>query len=84
MERSKRLEIDLDGNIIWTRQDSDNNQLSLAERADISKEFLDLYSKKREPISGGKNASLHREHERNKLIYSLVIVQLPNSRLFLE
>jgi hypothetical protein len=47
LERSKRLEIDLDGNIIWTRHDSDNNQLSLAERANISKEFLDLYSKKK-------------------------------------
>jgi hypothetical protein len=47
LERSKRLEIDLDGNIIWTRQDSDNNQLSLADRANISKEFLDLYSKKK-------------------------------------
>jgi hypothetical protein len=49
LERSKRLEIDLDGNIIWIRQDSDsdNNQLSLAERANISKEFLDLYSKKK-------------------------------------
>jgi hypothetical protein len=47
LERSKRLEIDLDGNIIWTRQDSDTNQLSLAERANISKEFLDLYSKKK-------------------------------------
>jgi hypothetical protein len=47
LERSKRLEIDLDGNIIWTRQNSDNNQLSLAERANISKEFLDLYSKKK-------------------------------------
>jgi hypothetical protein len=46
LERSKRLEIDLDGNIIWIRQDSDNNQLSLAERANISKEFLDLYAKK--------------------------------------
>jgi hypothetical protein len=47
LERSKRLEIDLDGNIIWTRQNSDNNQLSLADRANISKEFLDLYSKKK-------------------------------------
>ena len=64
LERSKRLEIDLDGNIIWTRQDSDNNQLSLAERANISKEFLDLYSKKKNPYQGGKNASLHREHEK--------------------
>jgi hypothetical protein len=75
LERSKRLEIDLDGNIIWTRQDSDNNQLSLAERANISKEFLDLYSKKKEnPYQGGKNVSMHREHERNELINSLIIV----------
>jgi hypothetical protein len=49
LERSKRLEIDLDGNIIWIRQDSDNNQLSLDERANISKEFLDLYAKKENP-----------------------------------
>lgn len=64
LEKSKRLEIDLDGNIIWTRQDSDNNQLSLAERANISKEFLDLYSKKGNPYQGSKNASMHREHEK--------------------
>lgn len=64
LEKSKRLEIDLDGNIIWTRQDSDNNQLSLAERANISKEFLDLYSKKESPYQGSKNASMHREHEK--------------------
>jgi hypothetical protein len=64
LERSKRLEIDLDGNIIWIRQDSDNNQLSLAERANISKEFLDLYSKKESPYQGSKNASMHREHEK--------------------
>lgn len=64
LERSKRLEIDLDGNIIWTRQDSDNNQLSLAERANMSKEFLDFFSKKDNPHTGGKNASMHREHEK--------------------
>jgi hypothetical protein len=65
LERSKRLEIDLDGNIIWTRQDNHNNQLSLFERANISKEFLDLYSKKkRTPSQGGKNAGMHREHEK--------------------
>jgi len=64
LEKSKRLEIDLDGNIIWTRQDSDNNQLSLGERANISKEFLDLYSKKESPYQGSKNASMHREHEK--------------------
>ena len=47
LERSKRLETDLDGNIIWIREDSKNtNQLSLAEGANISKEFLDFFDKK--------------------------------------
>jgi hypothetical protein len=63
LEKSKRLEIDLDGNIIWTRQESENNQLSLAERANISKEFLDFYSKEN-PYQGSKNASMHRKHEK--------------------
>jgi hypothetical protein len=41
------LETDLDGNIIWIREDSNNtNQLSMAERANVSKEFLDFFSKK--------------------------------------
>jgi hypothetical protein len=61
LEKSKRLEIDLDGNIIWTRQDSDNNQLSLAERANISKEFLDFYSKEN-PYQG--STSMRRKHEK--------------------
>ena len=47
LERSKRLETDLDGNIIWIREDNNNaNQISLAEGATISKEFLDFYYKK--------------------------------------
>ena len=48
LERAKRLETDLDGNIIWIREDISNgtNKLSLAERADLSKEFLDFFSKK--------------------------------------
>ena len=47
LERSKRLETDLDGNIIWIREDISNstNKLSLAERANLSKEFLDFFSK---------------------------------------
>jgi hypothetical protein len=46
LERDKRLETDLDGNIIWIREDSNNaNKLSLAERANLSKEFLDFFSK---------------------------------------
>jgi hypothetical protein len=47
LERSKMLETDLDGNIIWIREDRNNaNRLSLAERANVSKEFLDFFSKK--------------------------------------
>jgi hypothetical protein len=47
LERSKRLEIDLDGNIIWIRQDmNETNQLSLAEAANISKDFLEYFSTK--------------------------------------
>lgn len=54
LERSKRLETDLDGNIIWIREDSNNvNQLRLAERADLSKEFLDFFSKKANKESQG-------------------------------
>jgi hypothetical protein len=47
LERSKRLEIDLDGNIIWIRQEEDEaNELSLAEVANISKDFLNYFSTK--------------------------------------
>ena len=47
LERDKRLETDLDGNIIWIREDSNSaNKLSLAERADLSKEFLEFFSRK--------------------------------------
>jgi hypothetical protein len=47
LERDNRLETDLDGNIIWIREDSNSaNKLSLAERADLSKDFLDFFSKK--------------------------------------
>jgi hypothetical protein len=46
LERSKRLETDLDGNIIWLREDNNNtNQVSLADRASISKEFLNFFYK---------------------------------------
>jgi hypothetical protein len=59
LERAKRLETDLDGNIIWIREDNDAvNQLSLAERADLSKEFLDFFSKK-------NNQGLEEEEEEN-------------------
>lgn len=56
LERSKRLEIDLDGNIIWIREDNDRNKLSLAERANMTKEFLDFYSRKDKRRSGEEEA----------------------------
>jgi hypothetical protein len=47
LERSKRLEIDLDGNIIWISQDKNrSNQLSLAETANISEDFLQYLNKR--------------------------------------
>jgi hypothetical protein len=47
LERSKRLEIDLDGNIVWISQDKNrSNQLSLAETANISEDFLEYLNKK--------------------------------------
>jgi hypothetical protein len=39
LERSKSLEIDLDGNIIWIREEERPNQSALAVAASISKEF---------------------------------------------
>lgn len=44
LERSKRLEIDLDGNIIWIRENNNKpNELSIAEAANISKEFHNYF-----------------------------------------
>jgi hypothetical protein len=46
LEKSKRLEIDLDGNIIWIREEQNltNHYLSLAEVANVSQEFLEYFS----------------------------------------
>lgn len=72
MERSKRLETDLDGNIIWIREDNNNaNQLSLAEGASISKEFLDSFYKKDNPNKDSlskDNYSSGKEDEREQQI----------------
>jgi hypothetical protein len=46
LEKSKRLEIDLDGNIIWIREESLDHHLSVAESANISQEFLEYLSTK--------------------------------------
>ena len=47
LERSRRLEIDLDGNIIWIGQEKiETNRAHLAEVANISKDFVDYFSTK--------------------------------------
>lgn len=47
LERSKRLEIDLDGNIVWISQDKNrSNLLSFAEAANISEDFLEYLDKR--------------------------------------
>jgi hypothetical protein len=62
LERSKMLETDLDGNIIWIREDSNNaNRLTLAERANVSKEFSDFFSKK----AGTKENEIAENEEDN-------------------
>jgi hypothetical protein len=63
LERSKTLETDLDGNIIWIREDRNNaNRLpTLAERANVSKEFLDFFSKK----AGTKENEIGENEEEN-------------------
>jgi hypothetical protein len=52
LERSGRLQNDLNGNIIWIRQDKNEaNQLTLAEAANISKEFLEYFSTKNQDVA---------------------------------
>src|SRR5205823_11054293 len=47
LEKSKRLEIDLDGNIIWIREEGFNHHsVNLAEVANISPEFQEYFSTK--------------------------------------
>jgi hypothetical protein len=49
LERSKSLEVDLDGNIIWIREEEGKpNQSTLADVANISKDFLNYFSTKEE------------------------------------
>ena len=46
LERSKKIEIDLDGNIIWM-SGQENNQTSLAEKASFSSGFIDHLKSRR-------------------------------------
>jgi hypothetical protein len=49
LERSKSLEVDLDGNIIWIREEEGKpKQSTLADVANISKDFLNYFSTKEE------------------------------------
>ena len=40
LERSKTVEIDLDGNVIWIRE-HENNQVAFSHRATFSPEFIE-------------------------------------------
>jgi hypothetical protein len=56
LERSKSLEIDLDGNIIWIREEEKPNQSTLAVAADISKDFQNyFFSKGEEEVTEDEN-----------------------------
>jgi hypothetical protein len=62
LERSERLHIDVDGNIIWIREDNKStNLLSLRERANLSKEFLDYLSKSEKCQPGEGNVGIETE-----------------------
>lgn len=45
LKNSKKIEIDLDGNIIWIRGQKTSNDLTIAETANISPEFVNYYSR---------------------------------------
>jgi hypothetical protein len=45
LKNSKKIEIDLDGNIIWIRGQKTSKDLTIAETANISPEFVDYYSR---------------------------------------
>ena len=56
LERSKSLEIDLDGNIIWIREEERPNQSTLAVAGDISKDFKNyFFSKGEEEVTEDEN-----------------------------
>jgi hypothetical protein len=61
LERSERLQIDVDGNIIWIREDNKStNLLSLKEGASLSNEFID-YLLRNEKCQSEKNVGIERE-----------------------
>jgi hypothetical protein len=43
LERSKRIIVDLDGNIVWFKENNVNDGYQLNEIADFSKDFTDRF-----------------------------------------
>jgi hypothetical protein len=61
LERSERLQIDVDGNIIWIREDNKStNLLTLREGARLSNEFMD-YLLRNEKCQSEQNVGIERE-----------------------
>ena len=61
LERARQLQIDVDGNIIWIREDNKStNLLSLRERASLSNDFID-YLLRNEKCQSEKNVAIERE-----------------------
>jgi hypothetical protein len=61
LERSERLQIDVDGNIIWIREDNKStNLLTLREGARLSNEFMD-YLLRNEKCQSKQNVGIERE-----------------------
>ena len=61
LERARQLQIDVDGNIIWIREDNNStNLLSLRERASLSNEFID-YLLRNEKYQSENNVAIERE-----------------------
>jgi hypothetical protein len=43
LERSKRIIVDLDGNIVWFKENDIDQEYQLHQVADFSKDFTDRY-----------------------------------------
>ena len=61
LERARQLQIDVDGNIIWIREDNNStNLLSLRGRASLSNEFID-YLLRNGKFQSENNVAIERE-----------------------
>ena len=57
LEKSKSLEIDIDGNIIWFRRENTSLNLSLMEAAKLSPDFVEYISTKNLDHAEAKDSS---------------------------